>query len=714
MSNLIKREQVPVPVAYEPPSQAIWIDQYLDEKQGDFAEYLQIILKRKLLALSVLVAVMAATGYVTLSKEPLFRSTARIQIEPEPSVLPYREVFEGAALDIATQAEVIKSEALASRVVTRMNPDLDPARIASRAAGFKSGVTVAPVQGAQVLSVSYTSADPTFAATAVNALADEYVAYRIALKRDANANARDFLERELLSLGDKLKQGEERLVSYGREHGIPLAEQDSNITVQKAQDLHAEMTKIESELLSSHYRAIQHSTPESFPESLKSQGMKDLDRRLQGLQQKLATLTVQFGPRWPEVIATREEIAATEEQRGVEMQAAIGQAKLAHDLVLAHRQRVAAALEEQTLRVDQLGQALIQFNILKREVASDRTLYDGLLQRLKETDVSAALTAASAHIIDRGRIPSLPFSPNVPRSLTLGLLLGMVAGVGAAVLRDLLDRSISTAEDVERYLRLPFLGAIPAFHNSWVEMTGGLLVPPVLPAATGQRAIGDAIGGSGGYVSSPVEMYWESYRSLRTSLLLSSSERKPSSILVTSAEPAEGKSTTAVNLAIALAQTGARTLIVELDMRRPKLAGLFGLTDTHGMSRYLSGHSPLNTEIRETRIPNLCIVPAGPMSPNPPELVGSARMQRALQLLGEYFHFVVIDAPPLMAVTDAVILSPQVTGVVLVVRAGKTATGVVQKARNLLRTVDANILGVVVNGARLEPSSQYGGYYLRH
>jgi polysaccharide biosynthesis transport protein len=337
--------------------------------------------------------------------------------------------------------------------------------------------------------------------------------------------------------------------------------------------------------------------------------------------------------------------------------------------------------------------------MLKREVETDRQLHDGLLQRLKETDVSAGLKAGNVHVIDRGHVPTMPTSPNVPVNLTLGLFLAVITGLTAASAIEVLDRTIKTPEDVERDLRLPFLGAIPAFEKTWKATNNGHLIPleQAHSAPLSHRDMASSV-------------YWESYRALRTSLLFSP-ENRPHSILVTSALAGEGKSTTAVNLAITLAHTGARTIVVELDLRRPRLADTLALESDRGMSRYLSGQSQFHTEIQQSAVPELFVVTAGPVPPNPPELIGSARMVNALELLQRHFDYVVIDGPPL-TVTDALVISSQVNGVVLVVD-GHTQREKAQKARNMLMSVDAKILGVLVNNVKMDATREYYSDYVK-
>jgi capsular exopolysaccharide synthesis family protein len=703
MSDLVKRERVDVPTVHVPTPQTIWVDGYLDSKESDFKKYARIIRRRKWMIAAVTSAAIGAAIVWVLVTKPLYKSSVEIQIEPEQNVLPYKDlnVTNEDPRYLDTQAEVLKSEVLARRVVTRLGLASSPERLASVAGGFAGRLEVTSIPLTEVVKVSYMAEDPQFAATAVNALADEYVNYIFETRRESATGARDFLGGELLTLKQKLEASEEALVRYAREHSLRLTAADKdNAVLQKYDDLNKEMTTVEEKLLANQYVAIKNTTPDTFPETMKTPAMKDIEARRSVLEERLANLKMQFGPRWPEVITLTEQVNDLKRQMARETKSAIAQAKMEYDLALGHRARVAAALADQSRLADRLTEDSIQYNILKREVDSDRQLHDSVLQRVKEASLSAGLKSGNIHVLDRGHVPSKPAYPNVPLTLGLGLTLGLVAGIGLAWVMEFVHGTIGTAEDVEELLRLPLLGTIPAFQGSWKETTGGVLVAPVGRAQQKQLAAS---------VNRTANQYWEHYRSLRTSLLFSSAERQPQSILVTSAIPGEGKSTTVVNLGISLAQTGARTLIIDLDLRKPRLAELFHAARSPGISRYLTGHSELHTEIQDTGIPNLFLVGAGPVPPNAPELIGSGRMSFGLQLLSQHFEFIVIDGPPVLAVTDALVIARQVDGVLLVVHGGKTPTTVVEKAKSLLKSIDARILGAIVNQLDL-PDSRYGGY----
>jgi capsular exopolysaccharide synthesis family protein len=323
-------------------------------------------------------------------------------------------------------------------------------------------------------------------------------------------------------------------------------------------------------------------------------------------------------------------------------------------------------------------------------------MHEGLLNRLKEMDVSVGLKALNVHVIDRGYVATLPVLPNVPLNLALALTLGLLLGAAVACSVEFFDQTVKTPEDVEQRLRMPFLGAIPAFSSEWKEGSQGHLVV-VKPGE--RRLPGPGLG-------EDAAVYWESYRSLRTAILFSSPQDRPQTILVTSALPGEGKSTTAMNLAISLAQTGAHTLLVEVDMRKPRIAEVFNIASRGGLSGYLAGVTELSAELHQTAVPNLCVVPSGPIPPNPPELLGSARMARGLALMRRHFQYVVFDGPPVLPVSDAAIVATQVDGVVLVVDGTRNATHAA-KARNLLRSVKAKLLGALVNKAQIERLDYY-------
>jgi uncharacterized protein involved in exopolysaccharide biosynthesis len=603
VTDLVKRSAGQVPAAAGPVTQEIWIDQYLEQKQGDVARYWHILVKRKRLVAAVAFVVLAAGTVYTLTAPRIYSSRVSLQIEPEQNVLGYQEAYAAAASDptyLRTQSQVLRSEVLATRVVNRLKLATDPSKTVSTARWFSSQIVVTPVEGTQVLSVSFRSEDPKFAATAINTLADEYVNYGFASKRETTTLARNYVEEELAKAELRLQQSERDLVNYGRARGILLPTQDNNSITQKLVDLNGELTKADTQLLANNYEALKETTVENFPERLKTPVMIGLDRNRAELEQKLATARLRFGPKWPGVESLAAELAQVRKQLVDERSNILAQEKASYDVEMAHRARLGLAIEEQTHRADQLAQDSIEFNLLKRKVEADGKMHEGLLNRLKEMDVSVGLKALNVHVIDRGYVPTLPVLPNVPLNLGLALTLGLVLGATVACSVEFFDQTVKTPEEVEQRLGMPFLAAIPAFSSEWKKGSRGNLAI-VNP---GERLPAPGI-------SEHAAVYWESYRSLRTAILFSSPQDRPQTILVTSALPGEGKSTTAMNLAITLAQTGAQTLLVEVDMRKPKIANAFNIASRSGLSGYLAGVTELSAELHQTAVPNLSVVPSG-------------------------------------------------------------------------------------------------------
>ncbi len=319
MANLATRDGARPP-AVNRPAQEIWIDQYLDEKQSEFLRYLQIVTKRKWLVLAVAAAVFAAGAAVTLRSARVFTSSVNIQIDPEQQVLPYKESVNAVVPDstyLGTQAQVLKSEALAGRVVTKLELASDPEKVNSLARWIAGSIEVAPVQGTQIVKVTFRAEDPEFAARAVNTVADEYVTYGLESKRRAIENARDFLQGELTKLQQNLQRSEQKLVDYGQQHNILQTPENNNIT-RKLAELNEEMTKVESQVLANQYQELQSTPIESFPETLKTTVMRDLDSRRSDLEQKLATATLKFESKWPEVLTLNQQLADIRSQLAAE------------------------------------------------------------------------------------------------------------------------------------------------------------------------------------------------------------------------------------------------------------------------------------------------------------------------------------------------------------------------------------------------------------
>lgn len=719
-----------------------------EEPTGSLETYVRILARRKWLLAAVVFTVVVAAFLQVFTTTPLYVATVTLQIDPEESkVLPYEEFTESSSSFSArdyiwTQAEKLKTRSLASRVVERLRlaeepgftepvrrgflfdlfgtvtgalrglfaggdatsgaEDRSPEPYVSRLLG---SLQVLPLRNTRLINVSVQSPDPELSARICNTLAEEYIDQHLEGKFEAATRATEFLQKQLTDLKIKVEESEENLLAYAQARNIVNLNEREPVNRKKLADLSDELTRAESELVTytARYEAARNADPDALPELLENATIRELETRLAGLERDLAVATGRYGAEWPAVKELRLEIRQVSRQLAAEKQRAIGAATSEYRLAQARRNKLSALVAEQRKTVERLDQDSIQYKILQREVDSNQELYDGLLQRLKEAGVAAGLKSSNVRVADEAVVPRQVASPRKSRTLMMALVLGLFLGVGAVFLVETVDSTLKTTEDVTGLLGLPALGAIPSLAGKGNGKLGGLKSSFARPADPRPMLVfrgAEAMRGR----------CWEAYRSLRTSLLLSHSDKPPQVILVTSALPGEGKTTTAANMAVAMAQTGARTVIVDLDLRRPAMAETFGFSPDQGMSTFLSGNSDLASQIRETGLPNLYLVAAGPPAPNPPELLGSRRMTHALKLLREYFAYVVIDSPPALEISDAVVLAAgDVDGVILVARGGKTPRQALRKSSEHLRRVRAHILGVLLNEVDLH-SSDYGYY----
>ena len=374
----------------------------------------------------------------------------------------------------------------------------------------------------------------------------------------------------------------------------------------------------------------------------------------------------------------------------------------------AARQRetlLTQALDQQKIEANQMSERLVEYNILKREAEANKTLYDGMLTKLKEANIAGALKSSNIRVVDPAMVPSTPTRPAKARNIALAFIVGLVGGIGLALLREYLDNTVKTPDDIETLSRLPSLAVVPAFSDSNGNGRRGLLKGV---SSNGHDKRIELVA-----QHLPKSQMSEAFRALRTALLLSQADHPPQVILVTSALPREGKTTAAANLAVTLAQLGDSTLLIDADLRKPGVGRLLNMTDGKyaGLSSYLAGVSSLDlVTVPHPSIPNLAAIPTGPLPPNPADLLSSHKLADAITELRGKFKFIVIDSPPIMAATDAVILSVQVDGVLLVVRSGETPKEAFTRTRDLLVSVKCRMLGVVLNAVDSSAPDYYYSY----
>jgi capsular exopolysaccharide synthesis family protein len=479
--------------------------------------------------------------------------------------------------------------------------------------------------------------------------------------------------------------------------------------MQTLEDINTKLTEARSARMEkeSIYRTLAKATPENFPQALRTSLIQKLEEDLVADEQELAKLSSQFGPAMPQVKQLESKVRQTREQLVREKRLAIQNSDNEYNTALAREKLLSEAFEKQKALADRLNESNIHYNILKREVETNKQLYDGLLQRMKEAGVAAGLKSSNIRVVDQAEVPTSQTNNELTTNLCIALGLGLTVGFSIALFLNYLDNNIKTPEDVEEKTGLPALGLIPSLQSASGRY-GYRYGPSKRKSQSMVLAEQGVELASLVASSSPIA---EAYRGLRTALLLSMPNNPPKTIMVTSCKASEGKTTTICNTAISLAQAGKRVLIIDGDMRRPKIRKIFHGNGAAGLSEYLTGQAEFDDLAQETNIPNLFIIYSGTYPPNPGELLGSRRMQEALDAAAAAFDFTLVDTPPMMSVTDPIILAPMTDGVLLVTKGGKNPPDVLRRAKKSLELVRARIVGVLCNNVDIYHSDYH--HYLK-
>jgi polysaccharide biosynthesis transport protein len=595
-------------------------------------------------------------------------------------------------------------------------------QLAKYVGAILGGLKVEPVKETRgyyketrLIDVSFTHTDPQVAAKVVNAIAETYVFSNLEKKTETNSTTGDFLQKRIAQLQQQIRGDEEKLVNYAKSNQIISLDANQNTVVERLAGLNRQLLEAEDKRITAEadYKAALTGNAANALADVDAKQVNDTEAKLADLRQKRAQLLVDATEEAPEVKEIDQQIAELDKQvrdmRNRKSTTILTNLETQFRQTRAREQALRKSFEQQRAETLTQNEAAINYRIIQQEIETNRTLLDGLLQRSKENDVVMAGKPNNISIVDYAITPDGPIGPNRMRTVFIALFLSLGLGIGFALFLEYLDDTVHSTDDVERLLHLPALAVIPS-----------------VGAATRRRMLGASVAlqKRNGHAGSNPELLInvdgrsplaESYRHLRTSVLLSTAGRAPKSLLVTSSLPGEGKTTTAVNTAISLAQTGASVVIIDADMRRPRLRSIFNLSDRAGLSSILSSatsEAEMLAMVSSDEVTGLYILTSGPIPPNPAELLGSEQMRRLLATLQANFHHVVVDSPPVSSFTDGVLISSMVDGVLLVVHGGKSSRHIVRRSRQLLQDVGAKIFGVVLNNVSLQSHDYY--YYQRY
>ena len=736
-------------------------------------EYLAVVLKRKWLILSLIVVVTSLVSIQMYRTPSVYEAATQIQIEQRPrSVVSTNRGGDSVLIRgndpnyWNTQLQKLKTQKLARQVIMRLdlqnNPNfLEPAHrgtgiIAGLRKAFSGGkapekaeaetdgssvpvvdeaelnpdqltpqqakklepyedalrenLSVDPIDRTNLVNIRFQHTDPKIASDVANTLATIFRENDIRAETSGSQKAEDVLANQIIELQSRIQANEQKRINYKQGHNIPLTDvQGANFVAlrlstysSQLQDAEAKRKDAESAYLAA-MKTRETSGPWSIPAVVNNDNIQKLRARISELEEKKAALRVNYTAEWPEVIKIEEQIKQLKTQLDKAPEEVFMGMKTNYEAAKKKEAELRTAYFAEKGQANAQGIAATGLTDLDQAIATDRQNLNLYQQRLNELRVTKTdSSTGNVSTVEEARVPSEPIGPPRMRNILVALMLSLGVGIGLAFLLDYLDDTLKSVEDVDRHVHLPTLAIIPAPRETR-RLLGRNAPEPEPGSPTALALVSD--------VRSPVA---EAYRHLRTSLLLSSAGQPPKTVLVTSSQPSEGKTTTAVNIAMMLAQTGADVLVLDCDLRRPRIHAHFGLPNAKGVTNYLSGESNIS-ELVQTydKLPNLKVISSGPVPPNAAELLGSDEMRKLLYVLAENFTHIIIDSPPAISFTDASILSTMVDGVMLVVHGGRSSRAVVRRAKQQLQDVGAHLFGIVLNNVKLEGTDYYyySGYY---
>jgi succinoglycan biosynthesis transport protein ExoP len=706
-------------------------------------DYLRVLGERKPVVITCFGLVVAATALFTFLEHPLYRATATIQIERNaPEALNFGQLTGSDYYEYQdfyqTQYKVLQSRTVLRIAAQKLDLPNRPTyaqrkgtpigRLIAWGANLFSGgagatgppdtwlaptnfmaqrLTVEPVRNSKLVRLTFEDRDRQLSADAANAVADAYETFNTTTRYTTSDQAREFLTDQVGRLQSEIAKEEQELQDEGKQKEIlSLSDSTQNIAEKALGDMNARYIEARGRLAvaQARYEAVANGDPDSLPEVLQSQLITDLKMQYADIERRYNQAAERFKADWPPLQQMQEELDGAANRLEVETDTIARQvrsvAKAEYAKVRDEVENLGRQVDAQKIEVQRVAGNAIGYAGLKADIETKRKILNDLLTRQSETDTTSRLKggpASNMRIVDRAEIPRAPFKPNKPLNLALSVLFGLLLGAGAALLLNYADNTVKTEQDLQRHAGVPALGFIPLYQTLHVvgegeKKTSGSQYAADVACHTDSRS-----------------SFAEAFKSLRTAFLLASPERAPRHVVVTSCEPLDGKSTVITNLAIALTQIGRRVVIVDADLRRPRVHKVFGITNEIGLSSFLSGNAPVEEVVRDSGVPNLQVVTSGPVPPNPSELLASKALEafmESLETVGPFDH-VFFDSPPLLQMADAVLLATCMDATILVAREGRTIHQSLSSGVKRLRQSRARILGAVLNAV----VERFGNYY---
>ncbi|NOZ23691.1 MAG: polysaccharide biosynthesis tyrosine autokinase [Planctomycetes bacterium] len=705
-------------------------------------EYVWVLQNRRWLIIGCAVVSAVLVLVLSIGKKPRYSATVQIQIDPARTRETLKRVeappvagYEDRAY-LETQFELLKSDPLCDAVINDLRldqveefnstkpesitdyvrkwtngllhmfdePVSDPEQIergkrANRLRRFHTRLSVSPIEGSRLVEISFWSYQPKLAADVANAIAKKHIELDLKRRLGSLEDVFDYLEKQQEAYRKSMMETEEKFQKYRREHDIVGLDDQKNIVAKKLQQLNLDLLEAENRLRraeTSYNKLVEVQKAggviEAVPEIAENHVLQDLKANYLKLLLKKEEYSKRYGPKHPKMIALNAQITMHKEKVDREIKLAEMALKNKYENAAGDVKRLRAALEEEKKRERDLAEKGIQYKVLQRELESNEEVFKEVLGKVKESAGEMDYHTSNIKVVVPATIPPRPTNLHRIRNLFMGIVLGVGLGVGLAFFLEYLDNSIRTIEDIEEHIELPFLGPIAKMEGKIEDDWPKTLVAQ----------------------HEPESQVAEGFRTVRTNIIFSTSEESRKTLMVTSATPREGKTTVAANLAVVLARTGRKVLLVDADMRRPNVHRLFDLENPRGLSSILTKQEFLCNAVQESGIENLTVLTAGPVPANQTELLGSAATEEFLKEAQKTYDIILFDSPPVGSVSDAVILSKYVGGIVVVIGCGGASRWIIRRAVQQLRDVEAKLIGVVLNNVDMLRDGYARYHYYRY
>jgi succinoglycan biosynthesis transport protein ExoP len=699
----------------------------MEERELHLRDYLRVVYKRRYTAVTFFAVVFVIAVVMTFSSTPVYVATTKVLIEQnEPvNLAPANFYYAPYDPDFAeTQYQLIKSEAVAKRVVSLLSLDNtydtyfrndrgasgtgsiitkwfgmstpgekpqaahDPKKAESIARMISGSITVTPVKNSKIVEISYMSTNPEFALLIANTVAKAYMDTNLEIQMSSSRYAMQWMQDKAEEEKKNLEQSEQAVQDYMKNKDLVTVENKVAMVPEELSTASSKLAEAESRRKEMEVLYNQVKTVAQHPEQADTIAVISNDPTIQALraqilndEQNITNLAKKFGPKHPTMIAAQGDLRALKDRKNQEVQRVVESVKKNYELSRSLEENFRQLAGQAKAATQNVNEKFIQYSVLKREAETNRDLYDAMVKHMKEQGISQDVQTVKVFVVEQAKRPTSPAKPNKTMNVLMGLVIGLAGGIGMAFFLEYLDNTIKSPEDVEERLGVPVFGIVPLMRSK-------------------EKSMDDIV------LTEPQSAFAESYKIIRTSILLSQSAKPPKNLLVTSIFQGDGKTVTSVNLARTIAQSENSVLLIDSDLRKPRVHKVFGIDASKGLSTYLAGASDIDDIFHKVG-DNLTVVPAGPIPPNPSELLGSSMMRKLLAAIDERFDIVVWDSAPLLTVTDSLILSKILDGTIIVTKAGATTYEGVRKALKSLGDLEAPFLGIVINALNVNKSDYY-------